>query len=84
MLWREECVHNRGSGGGDAAVNGADASPHIADAYGHPVAHHVPSSSWFRHEHLGPAHPQTSKWASLNRLCYSMSQLYCDLINICN
>lgn len=62
MFWGEECVHIRGAGRGDAAVDGADPSPHTADAYGHPVPHYVPSPGWLRHEHPSSAHPQTGQW----------------------
>lgn len=62
MFWGEERVHVRGAGCGDAAADGADASPHTADAYGHPVPHYVPSPGRFRHEHPSPTHPQTGQW----------------------
>lgn len=62
MFWGEECVHIRGAGCGDAAVDGADSSSHPADAYGHPIPHYVPSPGWLRHEHPSSAHPQTGQW----------------------
>lgn len=65
MFWGEERVHLRGAGRGDAAADGADPSPHTADAYGHPVPHYVPSPGRFRHEHPSPTHSQTGQWTEL-------------------
>lgn len=61
MFWGEERVHVRGAGGGDAAADGADSSPHTADAYSHPVPHYVSSPGWLRHEHPSSTHPQTGQ-----------------------
>lgn len=61
MLRREERVHVRGAGCGDAAANGAESSPYAAHADRHPVAYDVPSPGWLRHEHPLSPDPQTGE-----------------------
>lgn len=56
LLWREERLHVGGVGGGDAAADGPEPSPHAADAYRHPVPHHVSPTRRLRHEHPVPPH----------------------------
>lgn len=61
VLRGEERLHVGGSGGGDAAADGAEPAAHAADAHRHPVPHYVPAPGRLRHEHPVPPHRQAGE-----------------------